>query len=122
MSALDQSYEPKSSGAKVKVSYEEALEAAWAQRPLIGLPVQSDPATFGRSVRVTDNDVAGAYRIMNSVLRRNDVRRELRLQDRYEKPNQMRRRKRSERHRRRFRDLIRKRVQLVSRQSSANDE
>ena len=44
---------------------------------------------------------------------RNNVRRELKLNERYEKPNQMRRRKRSERHRRRFADMVRKKVQLV---------
>ena len=48
-----------------------------------------------------------------ATLRRNNVRRELKLTERYEKPNQMRRRKRSERHRRRFADMIRKKVQLV---------
>ena len=53
------------------------------------------------------------YRSLMATLRRNNVRRELKLTERYEKPNQMRRRKRSERHRRRFADMIRKKVQLV---------
>ena len=53
------------------------------------------------------------YRNLMGTLRRNNVRRELRLEERYEKPNQKRRRLRSERHRRRFADMIRKKVQLV---------
>jgi len=63
------------------------------------------------------NDVEKAYRQMSNILKRNNMRYELKLGERYEKPNQMRRRKRSERHRRRFRDMVRSKVQLVSREA-----
>lgn len=45
---------------------------------------------------------------------RNKVVQELKMGERYEKPNQERRRKMSERHRRRFADMIRQKVRLVS--------
>ncbi len=79
----------------------------------MGWPTPTD-STTGRSQPVNSGDVNGAYRLMSAVLNRNKIRTELRLGDRYEKPNQMRRRKESERHRRRFADMIRKKVQLVS--------
>lgn len=44
----------------------------------------------------------------------NKVMLELRRGSRYEKPNQMRKRKASEAHRRRFADMIRQKVKLVS--------
>ena len=55
-----------------------------------------------------------SWKRLNGILARNDVRRELILRDRYEKPNQMRRRLRSERHRRRFAEYIRQKVNLVN--------
>lgn len=88
-------------------------EAAFENRREFGTILPGTPTT-GRSREVSYNDVAGAYRQLMAILRRNEVRKELRLGDRYEKPNQERRRKRSERHRRRFADMIRKKVQLVS--------
>ncbi|CDR98828.1 related to MRP21-mitochondrial ribosomal protein of the small subunit [Sporisorium scitamineum] len=94
--------------------YVEDLEADWAARAVYGEP--SWPATpfSGRSIRVTPQaDPARAYAQLSVLLRRNNVRQELRLQQRYEKPNQERRRKKSERHRRRFADMVRGKVQLV---------
>lgn len=94
----------------------DQLDAEFRQRPTFGLPTPATPTT-GRSVSATNSFGGGSaamlYRSLMATLRRNNVRRELKLTERYEKPNQMRRRKRSERHRRRFADMIRKKVQLV---------
>ena len=93
----------------------EQLDMDFRERPTFGLTKPSTPFT-GRSVsipNVYNNTSATLYRQLSQILNRNNVRRELRLNDRYEKPNQKRRRKRSERHRRRFADMIRKKVQLV---------
>ena len=93
----------------------EQLDAEFRDRPTFGLPKPCTPTT-GRSLSMTstyNNTSATLYRQLSQILNRNNVRRELRLNERYEKPNQMRRRKRSERHRRRFADMVRKKVQLV---------
>jgi len=96
----------------------DELENEFRHRPTAGLPEPATPTT-GRSYSAFGSGMYGKasapvlYRNLMSTLRRNNVRRELKLQERYEKPNEMRRRKRSERHRRRFADMIRKKVQLV---------
>lgn len=93
----------------------EHLDVEFRDRPTYGLPAPCTPTT-GRSVSVNNTyngTTATLYRQLSQLLARNHVRRELKLVERYEKPNQMRRRKRSERHRRRFADMIRKKVQLV---------
>lgn len=92
----------------------EDLEAAWANRPIYGDPSWPAKPYSGRSVAVIGGDVNRAFMQLNQVLSRNNVRRELKLGDRYEKPNRERNRKKSERHRRRFADMVRRKVQLVS--------
>lgn len=93
----------------------EDLEAAWATRPVYGDPNWPATPYTGRSVALTPaNDVNRAFQQLSSLLARNSVRRELKLGDRYEKPNRERNRKKSERHRRRFADMVRRKVQLVS--------
>jgi len=67
----------------------------------------------GRSVEVKNGDVATAYNKLQGILVRNNVRKELRLTERHEKKSDKRRRLESERHRKRFADFIRKKVQLV---------
>ncbi|WFD16185.1 hypothetical protein MARU1_002221 [Malassezia arunalokei] len=94
----------------------DQLDAEFRDRPTFGLPAPSTPTT-GRSVAMStslNHTSAVLYRQLSRILSRNNVRRELKLNERYEKPNQMRRRKRSERHRRRFADMVRKKVQLPS--------
>ncbi|KAN0061701.1 hypothetical protein ACQY0O_005693 [Thecaphora frezii] len=96
------------------VDYASDLEGSWALRRVHG--EESWPSTphSGRSVVVApQSDPARAYSQLAALLRRNNVRNELRLQQRYEKPNEEKRRKKSERHRRRFADMVRKKVQLV---------
>ena len=93
----------------------DQLDAEFRERPTFGLLAPSTPTT-GRSVAMStslNHTSAVLYRQLSRILSRNNVRRELKLNERYEKPNQMRRRKRSERHRRRFADMVRKKVQLV---------
>ncbi|ETS64496.1 hypothetical protein PaG_00958 [Moesziomyces aphidis] len=122
LDSLADSYEKTTRGAGARLSrpsdgrrgYVADLEAEWATRAVYG--EQSWPATpfSGRSIRVTPSaDPARAYAQLATLLKKNNVRGELRLQQRYEKPNEERRRKKSERHRRRFADMVRKKVQLV---------
>ncbi|KAE8194189.1 hypothetical protein CF328_g4825 [Tilletia controversa] len=89
-----------------------SLDKDFRLRRSHGLIIPGQPTT-GRSVTVVGGDLGKAYRIVMGILRKDDIRGELRRGERYEKPNQERRRKRSERHRRRFADLVRKKVQLV---------
>lgn len=104
---------------------EARFEQKWQNRVVFGANLPGGTPSAGRTVEVSSDhgrhgsategeDVARAYAMMMGTLRRNNIRRELNLTQRYEKPNQERRRKRSERHRRRFADLVRKKVQLVS--------
>ncbi|KAI5452490.1 hypothetical protein NCC49_000653 [Naganishia albida] len=71
----------------------------------------------GRSINVPSKSgeagVATAIRRLNGVLMRNRVKRELRLGEYYEKPSERKKRLAVERHRRRFQDLVRQKVQLV---------
>lgn len=60
----------------------------------------------GRSVEVTRNNVSGAYWGVMRILTQNNVRAELRRAMRHEKPTDMRRRLKSERHRKRFADQV----------------
>ncbi|WFC95810.1 hypothetical protein MBRA1_002464 [Malassezia brasiliensis] len=96
----------------------DQLESEFRARQTIGPATPATPTT-GRTVSAANSfgnsSAAMLYRNLMGTLRRNNVRRELRLEERYEKPNQKRRRLRSERHRRRFADMIRKKVQLVRR-------
>lgn len=109
---------------------EARFEDQWQKRTVQGAHLPGGTPSAGRTVEVKSDhgspsqasaasnveggDLARAYAIMMGTLRRNNIRRELALTQRFEKPNQERRRKRSERHRRRFADLVRKKVQLVS--------
>ncbi|KAJ1024825.1 hypothetical protein NDA16_002865 [Ustilago loliicola] len=121
LDSLTDSYEKTTRGAgrhsrpsDGRRGYVEDLEADWSARAVYGEP--SWPATpfSGRSIRVTSQaDPSRAYAQLAVLLKRNNVRQELRLQQRYEKPNEERRRKKSERHRKRFADMVRKKVQLV---------
>ncbi|GAA5998786.1 mitochondrial 37S ribosomal protein bS21m MRP21 [Rhodotorula paludigena] len=77
----------------------------------------SQPAstTSARSFAVRDGNVARAYRTLNRVLFENNVRRELRRQERFESPSNRRVRLNSERHRRRFKVAVGKAVSLAMR-------
>lgn len=66
----------------------------------------------GRSLSVFHN-VNGTYRKLNSILSQNNVRRELKANDYYEKPNVARRRKKIEQNRKLFGALVRKKVALI---------
>ncbi|KAI7863595.1 hypothetical protein BDF14DRAFT_1745383 [Spinellus fusiger] len=69
-------------------------------------------AYSGRSIGIVGNPSA-AYRRLNSILNQNNVRRELRANTNYEKPNQTRRRARIESNRKLFAAMIRKKVALI---------
>lgn len=66
----------------------------------------------GRSISNVSN-VNAAYRRLNTILIQNNVRREIRANLRYEKPNVERRRKNIERNRKLFGAMIRKKVALI---------
>ncbi|KAI9304239.1 hypothetical protein BJ944DRAFT_203039 [Cunninghamella echinulata] len=66
----------------------------------------------GRSISNVSN-VNAAYRRLNTILIQNNVRRELRANLYYEKPNVARRRKNIERNRKLFGAMIRKKVALI---------
>ncbi|THU90715.1 hypothetical protein K435DRAFT_760059, partial [Dendrothele bispora CBS 962.96] len=68
----------------------------------------------GRSVPVTDGNVASALKKLDTILNRNKVRKQLRLTERHEKKGVKRRRLESERWRRLFAHEVRKNVQLVT--------
>jgi len=62
--------------------------------------------------------LARAYRNLNRVLNENQVRRELKRQERFEGPSDKRVRLNSERHRRRFKVAVGKAVSLAMRQKN----
>ncbi|GAA5828699.1 hypothetical protein JCM3766R1_003793 [Sporobolomyces carnicolor] len=81
-------------------------------------PVAYSPSvttTSARSFAVQSGNVARAYRNLNRVLNENNVRRELKRQERFESPSNKRVRLNSERHRRRFKVAVGKAVSLAMR-------
>ncbi|KAJ1876242.1 hypothetical protein H4R99_006414 [Coemansia sp. RSA 1722] len=68
---------------------------------------------IGRSVPVATGGAVKAYGRLNRILAENNVRRELSLRKRYEKPKYKRQRLRRESHARRFKDEVRKKVHLI---------
>lgn len=112
-----QSHTPLSShslaqAAKRRTQFEE-MEHEWQTRKVQG-PERNALPSDGRSVTVINHDLGRAMSNLNNIFRVNNIRNELRLGERYEKPNQKRRRLASERHRRRFAHMVREKVQLVS--------
>ncbi|GAA5921407.1 hypothetical protein JCM3775_003035 [Rhodotorula graminis] len=89
-------------------------EETWRHTPAVpySLPVTT---TSARSFAVRDGNVARAYRTLNRVLNDNNVRRELKRQERFETPSNKRVRLNSERHRRRFKVAVGKSVSLALR-------
>ncbi|KAJ1805508.1 hypothetical protein LPJ56_006537 [Coemansia sp. RSA 2599] len=73
----------------------------------------SGAQVMGRSVSVATGNAAKAYGRLNRILAENNVRRELGLRKRYEKPKYKRQRLRRESHARRFKDEVRKKVHLI---------
>lgn len=120
MSVLDSSTgsvasSPRYSESELKRSrrpLEDVQDEVWANRSIIGHPPVT-PST-GRTVNVRKGNVSQAYQQMMGILSRNKVAKEHIMGRRYEKPNQERRRKQSERHRTRFANMIRQKVKLVS--------
>ncbi|GAA5903180.1 hypothetical protein JCM5296_003362 [Sporobolomyces johnsonii] len=89
-------------------------EEIWAH----AAPVPYSPpvtTTSARSFAVRGGDVARAYRNLNRVLFENNIRKELRRQERFEGPSDKRVRLNSERHRRRFKVAVGKAVSLAMR-------
>lgn len=99
-----------------KAQQQEALEKLWRESHSLPSPYKPAKPNEGRTISFDKNtfDFSAAFGQMQGIIRRNNVRSELILGDRYEKPNQRRRRLASLRHRRRFADLVRQKVQLVS--------
>ncbi|KAJ2825914.1 hypothetical protein FBU31_003580 [Coemansia sp. 'formosensis'] len=70
-------------------------------------------SVIGRAVPVTNGNAASAYGRLNRILTENNVRRELYLRKRYEKPKYKRQRLRRESHARLFKEEVRRKVHLV---------
>ncbi|KAL7422454.1 hypothetical protein Q5752_003102 [Cryptotrichosporon argae] len=87
------------------------LLGAYPERTLHDLGVPGS-AYSGRSSAARGGYAAAYGRVMGA-LQRAGVRRELRLQEYYEKPSKRKVRLASERHRRRFQEEVRQRVQMV---------
>ncbi|KAJ2718922.1 hypothetical protein GGI07_005517 [Coemansia sp. Benny D115] len=107
---------------------EESVDAAEEEAPEVKrqIGVQSQLANslqnvassvmtqeVGRSVPVTSGNVSKAYARLNRILAENNVRQELNLRKRYEKPKYKRQRLRREAHARRFKEEVRKKVHLI---------
>ncbi|KAJ2760725.1 hypothetical protein H4S06_001582 [Coemansia sp. BCRC 34490] len=69
----------------------------------------------GRSVPVISGGPAKSYARLNRIMMENNVRKELNLRKRYEKPKYKRQRLRFESHARRFKEEVGKKVKLVMR-------
>ncbi|KAJ1666810.1 hypothetical protein IW140_002535 [Coemansia sp. RSA 1813] len=82
-----------------------------------GLTNMGAPA-MGRSVAVISGGPSKAYARLNRIMTENNVRRELFLRKRYEKPKYKRQRLRFESHARRFKDEVRNKVHLVMKMKS----
>ncbi|GAA5901220.1 hypothetical protein JCM8208_002310 [Rhodotorula glutinis] len=102
------------SSAKSQATRPATPEELWRHTPAVpySLPVTT---TSARSFAVRDGNVARAYRTLNRVLNDNNVRRELKRQERFETPSNKRVRLNSERHRRRFKVAVGKSVSLALR-------
>ncbi|TFK76469.1 hypothetical protein BDN72DRAFT_831037 [Pluteus cervinus] len=96
----------------------QTLDQKWAERSKKALDslARSPPANpySGRSVPVSNGNVADAFRQLDGILGRNKVRAQLRLAERHEKKGAKRRRLSSQRWRRQFANEVRKKVQLVA--------
>ncbi|GAA5872756.1 hypothetical protein JCM16303_006820 [Sporobolomyces ruberrimus] len=89
-------------------------EEIWRyQQPVAYSP--SVTTTSARSFAVQSGNLARAYRNLNRVLNENNVRRELKRQERFESPSNKRVRLNSERHRKRFKVAVGKAVSLAMR-------
>jgi len=96
---------------------ETSPEKLWSH----AAPVAYSPSvttTSARSFAVQGGNLARAYRNLNRVLNENQVRRELKRQERFEGPSDKRVRLNSERHRRRFKVAVGKAVSLAMRQKN----
>lgn len=94
----------------------------WRERSKHRPPGEHGNQYSGRTVKVRPSaggatvasaQINSALRSLNVVLSRNKIKKELRLGEFYEKPSERRQRLARERHRRRFQDMVRKKVQLV---------
>lgn len=73
----------------------------------------SNRASEGRAVSVAAGGAMRAYGKLNRILAENNIRRELFLRKRYEKPKYKRQRLRRESHARRFKEEVRSKVHLI---------
>ncbi|KAJ2887597.1 hypothetical protein IWW38_005104, partial [Coemansia aciculifera] len=79
---------------------------------LTGMINNMGSSIVGRAVPVTNGNPAKAYGRLNRILTENNVRRELFLRKRYEKPKYKRQRLRRESHARLFKEEVRRKVHL----------
>ena len=93
----------------------EQYDESWRALPIADNNTISLTLTTSRSIEVKGNDIATAYRRLSKILNENNIRRELKRQDRFESGSDMRVRLNSERHRRRYKVAVGKAVSLAMR-------
>lgn len=103
-----------SSARSAPASAPPTPENNWRLAPVVNysLPITT---TTARSFPVRNMDVGRAYRLLNRTLQENNIRKELRRQERFEGPSDKRVRLDSERHRRRFKVAVGKAVSQAMR-------
>ena len=111
---------PPSATKKSQAPLREPTEAEILDRRWSNLvPVQNNAIsltlTTSRSIEVKGSDIAMAYRRLTKILNENNIRRELKRQERFESGSDMRVRLNSERHRRRYKVAVGKAVSLAMR-------
>ncbi|KAJ2083175.1 hypothetical protein H4R24_001005 [Coemansia sp. RSA 988] len=84
---------------------------------IAGQLAKREDGMVSRSVPVLHGEAARAFGRLNRILSENNIRRELKLRERYEKPTNKRQRLRRESHARRFKDEVRRKVHLVYKMS-----
>lgn len=91
-----------------------SLDEQWGNR-LPSTFAEPLTTTTSRSISVMNGDVGLAFRRLNRVLVENNIKRELKQQDRFESGSDKRVRLNSSRHRRRYKDAVGKAVSLAMR-------
>ncbi|KAJ2746146.1 hypothetical protein GGI20_001569 [Coemansia sp. BCRC 34301] len=108
---------PPGTGAdsEAKMDSEEAAneQRLFFANSLTGMVGNIGSSIVGRAVPVVNGNPAKAYGRLNRILTENNIRRELYLRKRYEKPKYKRQRLRRESHARLFKEEVRRKVHLV---------
>ena len=106
---------PKSRAPLRELTEAEQLDDRWRTLRRVGNNIISLTLTTSRSIEVKGSDIATSYKRLSKILNENNIRRELKRQERFESGSDMRVRLNSERHRRRYKVAVGKAVSLAMR-------